>query len=123
MIDSYKQSLDLRAVSIELIAQAECHSSDKLELNVRSIDFCINRHFELGAEIEFELRVDLSTQDAELVFERKIEISKIIETTYELPLAEFDLVSESIEDEMTLNDEIDRLEIEGLMVAFNFEFK
>lgn len=123
MIDSYKQSLDLRAVSIELIAQAECHSSDNLELNVRSIDFCINRHFELGVEIEFELRVDLSTQDAELVFERKIEISKIIETTYELPLAEFDLVSESIEDEMTLNDEIDRLEIEGLMVAFNFEFK
>lgn len=123
MIDSYKQSLDLRAVSIELIAQAECHSSDTFKLNVRSIDFCINRHFELGAEIEFELRVDLSTQDAELVFERKIEISKIIETTYELSLAEFDLVSESIEDEMTLSDEIDRLEIEGLMVAFNFEFK
>lgn len=123
MIDSYKRSLDLRAVSIELIAQAECHSSDTLKLNVRSIDFCINRHFELGAEIEFELRVDLSTQDAELVFERKIEISKIIETTYELSLAEFDLVSESIEDEMTLSDEIDRLEIEGLMVAFNFEFK
>lgn len=123
MIDGHNESLDLRSVSIELIAQAECHSSDELELSVRSIDFCMNRHFELGAEIEFELRVNLSTQDAELVFERKIEISKILETTYELPLAEFELVSESVEDESTLSEEIDRLEIEGLMVAFKFESK
>lgn len=123
MIDGHNESLDLRSVSIELIAQAECHSSDELELSVRSIDFCMNRHFELGAEIEFELRVNLSTQDAELVFERKIEISKILETTYELPLAEFELVSESVEDESTLSDEIDRLEIEGPMVAFKFESK
>lgn len=123
MIDSYNQSSDLRSVSIELIAQAECHSSDELELVVRSIDFYMNRHFELGAEIEFELRVNLSTQNAELVFERKIEISKILETTYELSLAEFELVSESVEDESTLSEEIDRLEIEGLMVAFKFESK
>ena len=123
MIDRYHSSLDLRDVSIELIAQAECHSSDELELVIRSIDFYMTRHFELGAEIEFELRVDLFTQNAELVFERKIEISKILETTYELPLAEFELVSESVEDESTLSDEIDRLEIEGLMVAFKFESK
>lgn len=123
MIDSYNHSSDLRAVSIELIAQAECHSSDELELVIRSIDFYMNRHFELGSEIEFELRVDLSTQNAGLVFERKIEISKILETTYELPLAEFELVSESVEDESTLSEEIDRLEIEGLMVSFKFESK
>lgn len=123
MIDSYNQSSDLRSVSIELIAQAECHSSDELELVVRSIDFYMNRHFELGSEIEFELRVNLSTQGAELVFERKIEISKILETTYELTLAEFELVSESVEDESTLSEEIDRLEIEGLTVAFKFESK
>lgn len=123
MIDSYNQSSDLRSVSIELIAQAECHSSDTLELSVRSIDFRMNRHFELGAEIEFELRVNLFTQDAELVFERKIEISKILETTHELSLAEFELVSESVEDEFTLSEEIDRLEIDGLMVAFKFESK
>lgn len=123
MIDGHNESLDLRAVLIELTAQAECHSSDTLELSVRSIDFCMNRHFELGVEIEFELLVNLSTQDAELVFERKIEISKILETTYELPLAEFELVSESVEDESTLSEEIDRLEIEGLMVAFKFESK
>lgn len=123
MIDVRNQSSDLRSVSIELIAQAECHSSDELELVVRSIDFYMNRHFELGAEIEFELRVNLSTQDAELVFERKIEISKILETTYELSLAEFGLVSESVEDESTLSEEIDRLEIEGLIVAFKFESK
>ena len=123
MIDVRNQSSDLRSVSIELIAQAECHSSDALELSVRSIDFCMNRHFELGAEIEFELRVGLVTQDAELVLERKIEISKILETTYELPLAEFELVSESVEDESTLSEEIDRLEIEGLMVVFKFESK
>lgn len=123
MIDRYHSSLDLRDVSIELIAQAECHSSDELELVVRSIDFYMKRHFELGAEIEFELRLNLSTQDAELVFERKIEISKIMETTYELPLVEFELVSESVEDESTLSEEIDRLEIEGLIVTFKFESK
>lgn len=123
MIDSCGQSLDLRAVAIELIAQAECHSSDALELSVRSIDFCMNRRFELGAEIEFELRVSLSTQDAELIFERRTAISKLLEMTYELPLAEFELVSESVEDESTLSEEIDRLEIEGLMVAFKFESK
>ena len=123
MIDRYHSSLDLRDVSIELIAQAECHSSDELELVVRSIDFYMNRHFELGAEIEFELRVNLSTQDVELVFERKIEISKILETTYELPLVEFELVSESVEDESALSKEIDRLEIEGLIVTFKFESK
>lgn len=123
MIDRYHSSLDLRDVSIELIAQAECHSSDELELVVRSIDFYMNRHFELGAEIEFELRVNLSTQDVELVFERKIEISKILETTYELPLVEFELVSESVEDESALSEEIDRLEIEGLIVTFKFESK
>lgn len=123
MIDSYNHSSDLRAVSIELIAQAECHSSDSLELSIRSIDFRMNRHFELGAEVEFELRVRLSTQDAELIFERRTEISKLLEMTYELPLAEFELVSESVEDESTLSEEIDRLEIEGLMVAFKFESK
>lgn len=123
MIDHTHYSLSLDSIPIELVAQAECHSSDTLELSVRSIDFCMNRHFELGAEIEFELRVNLFTQDAKLVFERKIEISKILETTYELPLAEFELVSESVEDESTLSEEIDRLEIEGLMVAFKFESK
>ena len=123
MIDSYNQLSDLRSVSIELIAQAECHSSDTLELSVRSIDFHMNRHFELGVELEFELRVRLSTQDAELIFERRTEISKLLEMTYELPLAEFELVSESVEDESTLSEEIDRLEIEGLIVAFKFESK
>ena len=123
MIDHYNSSLDLRDVSIKMISQAECHSSDELKLIIRSIDFYMNRHFELGAEIEFELRVNLSTQDAELVFERKIEISKIMETTYELPLVEFELVSESVEDESTLSEEIDRLEIEGLIVTFKFESK
>lgn len=123
MIDHNHHSLSLASIPIEFVAQAECHSSDRLELNTRSIEFTVNRHFEIGAEIEFELRVGLVTQDAELVFERKIEISKILETTYELPLAELDLVSESVEDESTLSEEIDRLEIEGLMIVFKFESK
>lgn len=123
MIDHNHHSLSLASIPIDFVAQAECHSSDELELIVRSIDFCMNRHFDLGAEIEFELRVNLSNQDTELVFERKIEISKILETTYEMPLAEFELVSESVEDESTLSEEIDRLEIEGLIVTFKFESK
>lgn len=71
MIDHEHYSLSLASILTEFVAQAECHSSDELKLIVKSIDFYMKRHFELGAEIEFELRVNLSTQDAELVFERK----------------------------------------------------
>lgn len=121
MTDRETYELSLDSISVDMEVMATCDSDDVLDVECKSVDFDLNKRFEIDVDAEFELRVELATQNAELVFEGNVNIRSITAETYKLDLRDFELASETVEDESTLEEEIERLRSSNLAVLFRFE--
>ena len=109
-----KSSIGVKTIAIS--------DSDEM-LDVRIIDarFQMNPDFTVSAEIRFEIEVKLEDQSATLVFSAEEEIEDIDEFMRFIPAQRFNLESETVEDESTLESEIQRLISEGLRIEYQFE--
>lgn len=121
MTDRETYELSLDSISVDMTVLATCESDDVLDVECKSVDFNLNKRFEVDADLEFTLSIDLATQNANLVFESRIEVRSLTCETYKLTLEDFELESESVEDESTLAEEIERLRSSNLAVLFKFE--
>ena len=117
--ETYELSLD--SISVDMEVMVTCDSDDAFDIECKSVDFNLNKRFEIDVDAEFELRVELATQNAELVFEGNVNIRSITAETYKLDLSDFELASESVENESTLVEEIVRLRSSNLAVLLRFQ--
>lgn len=121
MTDRETYELSLDSISVDMEVMVTCDSDDVLDVECKSVDFNLNKRFEVDADLEFTLSIDLSTQNANLVFESRIEVRSLTCETYKLTFDFFELESESVEDESTLAEEIERLRSSNLAVLFRFQ--
>ena len=91
------------------------------DVKIVDAQFEMNHDFTISAELRFEVEVKLEDQSATLVFSAKEEIDDIDEFVRFIPGASFELESETVEDESTLESEIQRLISEGLRIEYQFE--
>lgn len=115
--DKFKVSKS--SIAIKTVAVSD--SDDAIDVTVVDAQFEMNHDFTISAELRFEVEVKLEDQSATLVFSAKEEIDDIDEFVRFIPGASFDLESETVEDESTLESEIQRLISEGLRIEYQFE--
>lgn len=115
--DKFKVSKSLIAVKTVAVAD----SNDVIDVKIVDAQFEMNHDFTISAELRFEVEVKLEDQSATLVFSAKEEIDDIDEFVRFIPGASFELESETVEDESTLESEIQRLISEGLRIEYQFE--
>lgn len=115
--DKFKVSKS--SIAIKTVAVSD--SDDAIDVKIVDAQFKMNHDFTISAELRFEVEVKLEDQSATLVFSAKEEIDDIDEFVRFIPGASFDLESETVEDESTLELEIQRLISEGLRIEYQFE--
>ena len=107
------------SIAIKTVAVSD--SDDAIDVRIVDAQFKMNHNFTISAELRFEVEVNLEDQSATLVFSAKGEIDDIDEFVRFIPGASFELESETVEDESTLESEIQRLISEGLRIEYQFE--
>ena len=115
--DKFKVSKS--SIAIKTVAVSD--SDDAIDVKIVDAQFEMKHDFTISAELRFEVEVKLEDQSATLVFSAKEEIDDIDEFVRFIPGASFDLESETVEDESTLELEIQRLISEGLIIEYQFE--
>ena len=114
-----KFKISKSSIAIKTVAVSD--SDDAIDVKIVDAQFEMNHDFTISAELRFEVEVKLDDQSATLVFSAKEEIDEIDEFVRFIPGSRFDLESETIEDESTLESEIERLIFEGLRIEYQFE--
>lgn len=114
-----KFKISKSSIAIETVAVSD--SYDAIDVKIVDAQFEMNHDFTISAELRFEVEVKLDDQSATLVFSAKEEIDDIDEFVRFIPGSRFDLESETVEDESTLESEIERLIFEGLRIEYQFE--
>ena len=115
--DKFKISNSL--IGVKTIAVSD--SEDVLDVRIIDAQFEMNHDFTISVELKFEVEVKLEDQSATLVFSAEEEIEDIDEFMRFIPAQRFNLESETVEDESTLESEIQRLISEGLRIEYQFE--
>lgn len=115
--DKFKISNSL--IGVKTIAVSD--SEDVLDVRIIDAQFEMNHDFTISVELKFEIEVKLEDQSATLVFSAEEEIEDIDEFMRFIPAQRFNLESETVEDESTLESEIQRLISEGLRIEYQFE--
>lgn len=115
--DKFKISKSL--IGVKTIAVSD--SDEMLDVRIIDAQFQMNPDFTVSAELRFEVEVKLEDQSATLVFSAEEEIEDIDEFMRFIPAQRFNLESETVEDESTLESEIQRLISEGLRIEYQFE--
>ena len=115
--DKFKISNSL--IGVKTIAVSD--SEDVLDVRIIDAQFEMNHDFTISVELKFEVEVKLEDQSAALVFSAEEEIEDIDEFMRFIPAQRFNLESETVEDESTLESEIQRLISEGLRIEYQFE--
>ena len=114
-----KFKISKSSIAIKTVAVSD--SDDAIDVKIVDAQFEMNHDFTISAELRFEVEVKLEDQSATLVFSAKEEIDGIDEFVRFIPGSRFDLESETVEDESTLESEIERLIFEGLRIEYQFE--
>lgn len=114
-----KFKISKSSIAIKTVAVSD--SDDAIDVKIVDAQFEMNHDFTISAELRFEVEVELDDQSATLVFSAKEEIDDIDEFVRFIPGPRFDLESETVEDESTLESEIERLIFEGLRIEYQFE--
>ena len=114
-----KFKISKSSIAIKTVAVSD--SNDAIDVKIVDAQFEMNHDFTISAELRFEVEVKLDDQSATLVFSAKEEIDDIDEFVRFIPGSRFDLESETVEDESTLESEIERLIFEGLRIEYQFE--
>lgn len=114
-----KFKISKSSIAIKTVAVSD--SDDAIDVRIVDAQFEMNHNFTISAELRFEVEVNLEDQSATLVFSAKGEIDDIDEFVRFIPGASFELESETVEDESTLESEIQRLISEGLRIEYQFE--
>lgn len=114
-----KFKISKSSIAIKTVAVSD--SYDAIDVKIVDAQFEMNHDFTISAELRFEVEVKLDDQSATLVFSAKEEIDDIDEFVRFIPGSRFDLESETVEDESTLESEIERLIFEGLRIEYQFE--
>lgn len=114
-----KFKISKSSIAIKTVAVSD--SDDAIDVKIVDAQFEMNHDFTISAKLRFEVEVKLDDQSATLVFSAKEEIDDIDEFVRFIPGSRFDLESETVEDESTLESEIERLIFEGLRIEYQFE--
>ena len=97
--DKFKISNSL--IGVKTIAVSD--SEDVLDVRIIDAQFEMNHDFTISVELKFEVEVKLEDQSATLVFSAEEEIEDIDEFMRFIPAQRFNLESETVEDESTLD--------------------
>lgn len=114
-----KFKISKSSIGVKTIAVSD--SEDVLDVKIIEAQFQMNPDFTISAELRFEVEVTLEDQSATLVFSAEEEMEDIDEFVRFIPAQRFNLESETVEDESTLESEIQRLISEGLRIEYQFE--
>lgn len=114
-----KFKISKSSIGVKTIAVSD--SDDAIDVQIVDAQFEMNHDFTISAELRFEVEVKLEDQSATLVFSAEEEMEDIDEFVRFIPAQRFNLESETVEDESTLESEIQRLISEGLRIEYQFE--